>query len=450
MHLPIRLRLTLAFACAMLLLTIGLGAFLYLRLGSALLDGIDLGLRSRAQGIAADLNDAGAEMKHTSGRLIDPDEAFAQVLDPSRASPIVASSSRIGGAPLVPLDLLGSVHEPTFLSRDVQSLEDPARLLVVPVGESASFVVVGATLSDRQEALDRLLVALSVGGPIWLVLICVAGWWLAGAALRPVEGLRREAAAISASEPGRRLAVPPTDDELARLASTLNEMLDRLQQTFERERRFVDDAAHELRTPLGVLKGELDLALSRARSAAELEQALRSASDETDRLARLAEDLLVLSRAAGGRLPLHRVDTEPTEIIERAVDAHRRRADASGVGLEVQVDAGPVSLDPARFRQALDNLVDNAIRHTPPGGSVRVIAERSDGHFTVSVSDPGPGFPVDFPGEAFEPFARRDHGGEGAGLGLAIVRAVAQAHGGTATAENLPGGGARVSLDLPA
>src|SRR5919197_742773 len=164
-----------------------------------------------------------------------------------------------------------------------------------------------------------------------LALVTWGGWALAGAALRPVERMRGEAAAISLAEPERRLAVPPTGDELAGLATTLNAMLDRLQEAVQREQRFLDAAGHELRTPLGVLRMELDLALARARTREELAAALRNASEETDRLVRLAEDLLVASRTSGGRLPLHRSETEVDELLHRTGAATRAPGPAPGV-----------------------------------------------------------------------------------------------------------------------
>ncbi len=244
---------------------------------------------------------------------------------------------------------------------------------------------------------------------------------LAGAALRPVERMRREADAISASEPDRRLQVPPTGDELARLAKTLNSMLGRLQEAIERERRFVDDASHELRTPLGTLKAELDISLSRARSHEELEAVLRRASADTDRLARLAEDLLVLSRAQGGRLPVHCISVSLAQVLGEACDAHRRAAADAGVSLSLDAPAEEVRLDPARLRQAVENLLDNAIRHTPEGGEILVTAVRSDGRVRLRVEDSGPGFPEGFLDQAFEPFTRGDGPTgyrEGAGLGF--------------------------------
>jgi signal transduction histidine kinase len=420
-----------------------LGAFLYVRLGDELLASIDLGLRSRAQIVQADA--AGAFADHTSG-LSDPDEAFAQVLDGSGT--IVESSPEVADAPLVgPGDLRAG--GPIFVNRPVAGLEDPARLLIVPVG-GERWVVVGATLSDRGEALDQLLALFAIGGPVALLLMSLAGWALAGAALRPVDRMRIEAAAISASEPDRRLPVPPGDDEFVRLATTLNEMLARLQESLQRERRFVDDASHELRTPLGVLQGELELALSRPRSPAELEATIRRASAETDRLASLAEDLLVLARAEGGRLPVAREEVSLSGVIETTVAGRRDRTDGAGITVEVEAPTGDIRIDPVRVRQALENLLDNAVRFAPADSTVRIRAARDDGLVRISVEDSGPGFAPGVMDRAFEPFTRSRDADGGAGLGLAIVGAVAASHGGTATAENLSGGGARVTITLRA
>ncbi len=448
MRLPLRLRLTLAFAVAMTVVLTALGTFLYVRLGAELLHSIDMGLQPRAEVIAAGVGGAGG-FNDQPNELIDADEAFAQVLDLTSPGLVVDSSQGVAGAPLVPVAELRTIDGPTFLTRSVPELDDEARLLVVPT--DGRFVVVGAILSDRREALTRLLVLFGIGGPIALAVASAAGWLLAGAALRPVERMRQEAAAISASEPERRLPVPPTGDELARLATTLNGMLERLQEAFGRERRFVDDASHELRTPLGILKAELDLSLSRPRSPQEMEVTIRRASDETNRLARLAQDLLVLSRAQGGQIPVHREDIDLGEVLEEACRDHRERARAAGVELVVRAPEGQARLDRARLRQAVENLVDNSLRHVSRGGTIGVTAANDGTKVSVAVRDSGPGFPPEFLARAFEPFARSEANAidtTGAGLGLAIVRAVAEAHGGSASAENPVEGGALVTLRL--
>jgi two-component system, OmpR family, sensor kinase len=444
----VRTRLTLTFAAGMLVVLVSLGAFLYLQLGSDLMASIDQGLRSRGEAVSAAAEHSG-RFPAQSGRLIDPDEAFAQVLDASGR--IVDSSPIASGTPLVSPTMLRSIRGATLLDRVIPGI-NPARLLVIPRGPPSQrlFVVVGATLSDRTEALTRLLVLLAIGGPVTFVVTSAAAWLLAGAALRPAERMRAQAAAITDSNPSRRLAVPKTGDELERLAVTLNDMLERLHDSVSRERRFVDDASHELRTPLSLLKGELDLAMSRPRTREELERALSSASSDADRLARLAEDLLVIARAGDGRLPVHRINVPLRDMIETSCRAFADRLAERDARVEIDAPEEAVCIDPVRARQALENLIDNAVRHVPRGGSIRVSGERDDEAVRLTVSDTGPGFPDGFAEAAFEPFARA--GGQddstGAGLGLSIVRAIATAHDGVVVADNAPDGGARVQLTL--
>jgi two-component system OmpR family sensor kinase len=254
---------------------------------------------------------------------------------------------------------------------------------------------------------------------------------------------------------GRRLPVSPTRDELAALGRSLNRMLDRLEAAVERERRFVADAGHELRTPLANLKAELDLALRRARSPSELVDALRSASEETDRLARLAEDLLLLATAEGGRLPMRLEEVEVAGLVRATVDSFSGRAATLGIALATQDDEGlRARLDGTRIRQAVGNLVDNALRHTPAGGTVTVTTSRAGRTVSIAVADTGEGFSGAFLPHAFDAFARADasrsRSAGGAGLGLAIVQAIVEAHGGTVEARNRDDGGAIVALHLPA
>ena len=419
MRLPLRLRVTLAFAACMAILLSALGAFVYVRVASDLTNAIDLDLRSRAQVLIGAVHARDPSLvRESHGSLIDPDEAFAQVLASDGA--IVDASRGASGAPLIPSARLRSVTAPTFVTVPVPH-DDPARLLAVPIANG--YVVVGATLGDRAESLSRLLQAFVIGGPIALLLASLAGWFAAGIALRPVERMRREAEAISLAEPSRRLPVPETDDELARLGVTLNSMLDRLHHSLQREQRFLDEASHELRTPLSVLRMELDLALSRARTPEELQAALRSASSETDRLVRLAEDLLVLSREREGSLPLHRRETNVREILEHAASA--------SPAIEVRCDHNLVALvDPDRIRQAVDDLVDNALLHGAE--PVSLSAGRSNGSLLLEVRDRGPGYQR-----------------TADGLGLTIVRAITRAHGGELELTNDEGAVATLRLPLP-
>jgi two-component system OmpR family sensor kinase len=431
---PLRLRVTAAFAAAVALVLVATGTFLYLRLAHELDVTIEQSLRSRAGDVAA-LAGRGLDASGRSS-LTERGENLAQILGPDGA--IVDSTPSVRARPLLTrAEVREALRHAVVVDRERPVADDPARLLATRDGNGV--VVVGASLEDRSDALHRLLRLLLIGGPAALALASLAGYLVAGRALAPVEAMRRRAAAL---EPGERLPVPPAGDELTRLGQTLNEMLARLDAALERERALVADAGHELRTPLSVLKTELEVALRHPRTAAELERTVRSAADHTDRVARLAEDLLVIARADQGHLPVHR---EPVAVADLFAGVRRRfgahvRADRSDLRLEA---------DPLRLAQALDNLVDNALRHG--GGAAELAAEASDGHVGLHVRDSGPGFPPSFLPAAFERFTRADPGrtGGGAGLGLAIVDAIARAHGGRAGAANRDGGGADVWLRVP-
>lgn len=450
MALPIRARLTLVSAALMAAVLAATGAFVFLRLRADLIAAVDAGLRSRADALLGSQQIASLG---EPGRLAEPDDAFAQVLGPD--GEILASSTGLEAGPLLTRDGVVTLQRPRFMERVVQTVEEPvsARVLAVPA-QGSRVLLVGSSLDDQNEALTRLAILLALGGPLALVLATGVGWVVAGAALRPVERMRAEAAAISALEPSRRLPEPGTGDELARLGETLNGMLDRMEEALHRERRFVAEASHELRTPLATLRTELELALRRSRSVEELESALRSAAEETDRLAGLAEDLLVMARAVRGRLQVRRETVELAPLIAGAVEAYSKRAATGGVSIDASVPEGLRGrVDVLRLRQVIGNLLDNALRHTPSGGRVTIDMTRANGSLRLQVRDTGEGFPVSFLPRAFEPFARSDGARSrpdgGTGLGLSIVRAVAEAHGGTVEAENSPEGGASVTLRIP-
>lgn len=452
MQLPIRTKVGLASAVSIAAVLLVAGLYVYLRVDRDLIHTLDKGLSSRAQTLLAGIDDSGIDFSDESS-LIESDEAFGQVV--SLDGEVIESSSGLKDEPLVAVTRLRQLDEPRYFTSEVATTNGTveARLLVAPSDEGP-FAIVGASLEEHDEALTRLAGALAIGGAGALAVSAFIGWLMAGRALRPVERMRQEAAAISADEPGRRLPVPPSEDEIARLGETLNLMLARLEQALERERRFVDDASHELRTPLGILRTELELALRRARTREELEAALRSAAEESERLTTLAEDLLVLARSDRGLLPVHRENTDVGALIHEAVGRSSFSAQSKGVSIE---EEGPeravATIDPTRLRQALVNLLDNALRHSPTGSVVTVKHALLEDALEVSVSDQGPGFPSGFLESAFDPFTRSDEArtrkGGGAGLGLAIVRAVAEAHGGSASALNNATGGAKVVLHIP-
>ncbi len=429
----------------------GIGGAVYLRFRADLDQQINQNLSTRAADVGALVAQADSGLAE-AGRsaLAKRSESFAQIID--QRGRVLDATSQVGGQPLLSGALLRSARQRTVV---VETMVDgePARLLATPTRaqEQRLVVVVGTSLGDREEALRGLGTLLLLGGPIALLLALLAGYGLAAAALRPVDSMRRRASRISATEPGRRLPVPPADDEIRRLGTTLNDMLARLEHSFARERRFVADASHELRTPLAILKAELELAQHDGRSLEELRAALRSASEETDRLARLAEDLLVIARADQGRLPVRVESIDVGELVKRTTGRWQHRAAAADRHLTA---AGPdqaviVKADPARLEQALGNLVDNALRHG--AGDVLVSVACRGTRVELSVRDHGPGLPERLTDTAFERFTRANDGRTdgGAGLGLAIVEAIIEAQGGTVGARIAEGGGAEVWICLP-
>ena len=415
-RLPIRVRLTIAFAAATTLVLIAAGAFVYIQLRADLDESIDATLQARATAVAT----GGA----AAGIAGDDEEGFAQVQSP--AGRVVDSA---GGAQ-------GAVA-PRSGERQVPGIDGTARVVVKRDGDA--IVVVAQSLEDRDEVLAGLIAAFAIGGPLAVLVASLLGYALAGAGLRPVEAMRRRAAAGD-----RQLPLPEAHDEIRRLGETLNDMLARLRGSLERERQFVADASHELRTPLAVLKTELEAALRAGDAGPEARASISTAIEEVDRLGQLAEDLLVIARTAEGRLPVRLESIAGRPLLEGVRDRFAERAARDGRAIHVTNGDVTLIADPLRIRQALGNLVDNALRHG--GGDVTLSAHADDGGVALEVSDDGPGFAPDIESRAFERFARGDHARTrgGTGLGLAIVRAIAEAHGGRATLD-----GATVCVWMP-
>jgi signal transduction histidine kinase len=442
---PLRIKLTLAFTGVMAVLLAAAGVALSLLVARNLDRAIDAGLAARAGDAAALV--AG---EVSPGRLQGSGETYAQVLAPDGT--VLDTTLRAGRTALLrPAEQAAAERAPVAVDRETGREDAAVRLYARPVRTSRGrlVVVVGESLAQRQQSLDSLRALLVVGGPLALLLASLVGSGLAAFALRPVERMRRRAAAITAGRPAERLPVPPANDEIGRLGRTLNEMLERLDAAFVRERAFVSDASHELRTPLAILRTELEIALRGERRRDDLEAAVRSAADETIRLSELAESLLVIARADQGRLPIRRSDLHADDLLETLARRFGPRARAEGRVVRVEPAPG-VELrgDGARIEQALGNMVENALRHGR--GQVTLSAAAVNGNVELHVRDAGPGFPPEFLPNAFERFSRADEGrtGGGTGLGLAITAAIAGAHGGRARAAN-GAAGADVWLELP-
>jgi signal transduction histidine kinase len=446
---PIRLRVALVFALA-LAVAFALGGWLFIsQLSAAMLRTTDANLAARlSQAGRTPDNEEGSRPAITTATLA-PGEYAVQTITPSG----LVKNSNAGPAPLLTAAELNQArHGKVLLTRTLDG--EPERMLAAPFGEGR-VAIAGVSLDNNDTTLRQVTGGLLIGGVAFVLAGGIGAYWLARSALAPVERLRREVAALSERDSGATLHVPGTHDEIAALARTMNGLLVRLRRALARQRAFVADASHELRTPFAVLRGELELAGRPGRSKEELRAAVASAAEEADRLTRLTDDLLLLARGDEDKLSLQLERADIASLL--AASAERARARAEAVGVTCHVSAAPgltAVIDAGRVRQAVDNLVDNALRFAPRDTQLVLWAEIAGPSLVIEVRDSGPGFPPEFLPYAFERFRRPDQGRSrnagGAGLGLAIVQAIALAHGGEAMVSNRPEGGATVRLELPA
>ena len=368
------------------------------------------------------------------------DDAFAQVI--REPEEVVASSANVEGMePLVP------TYPPRRQTVDDLPHEEGA--FRVRVDQSVGLVtIVGVPTDDIDESISALIRSLLVAVPLVVALLAVVLWWLVGRTLRPVEAIRAEVAAIGGRDLHRRVPVPRGDDEVARLAHTMNDMLERVDEAAQRQQRFVGDASHELRSPLTRIRTELEVDLAHPDEA-DLLATHASVLEETVGLQRLADDLLLVARADEGDTgeePRAAVDLDDIVLrVARRLRADDRvQVDLSGVG------AGRVEGDREGLARLVGNLADNAVRHA--SSTVHLSLGERGGHVVLIVEDDGPGVPEGEQERIFERFARIDgarRAGGGTGLGLAIARDIAERHGGTLELDALADG-ARFVLTLPA
>ncbi|MEU0966031.1 ATP-binding protein [Streptomyces sp. NPDC005917] len=467
---PLRWRLALLFALGTAVVIATAGLLFVQQLTTGMNSSLDSTLRVRADAEAVRLQSAGPlpplppppppEGKD-GGRQVDQQgqhpasDDITQVL--ALDGTVLATTDQAGRQPLAAAaQRQAAARTPVRFTAVLEGEKFRVLALRARNGTRPVVVVVGVGSHLVEEATTRTSTALWIAGPPAVALAGLGAYLLTGSALRPVERMRRRLADISEQDTGARLQVPETRDEIATLATTMNAVLDRLALALARQRGFVADAGHELRTPLTTLKAELELASRPGRSHDALVDAITAAADDTDRLIRLAEDLLLLARADEGRAFIRSQPMAPADILTRAVHAASARADTSGVRLNLNADTSVrVVADPDRLRQAVDNLLDNALHYTPDGGVIDVAlsTEPGAGFAVIEVRDDGPGFPPAFLPLAFERFRRADAArartSGGAGLGLAIVRSIAEAHRGRAVADNPADGGARVRVELP-
>jgi heavy metal sensor kinase len=458
MNAPIRVRLTVLYVLVLAAIIAALTAFVVTRLRGDLIAELDRGLHDAAAQIAVAYRAEGRAEFHDTTRTVLPtasnEPAGAQLLD---ASGRVALSEGAGMTSAPAIDghararaLAGAT---VIASRELGRPAHHVRLVAVPASRRGQrqVLVVVESLHEIDDATHRVLVLLLLGGAGALALVALGGWWIARRALRPVERMITRADAIGIDDLSQRIAVPHVNDELAHLARTLNAMLDRLREGVQARERLIADASHELRTPLAAMRAELDVTLAQNHLEAPARAALQLVRDDAIRLARIVDNLLTLARVDEGRLELLIAPHDLGVLADRA--AHTQRATAARRGVEIAVTGDDVvaDVDGDRLEQVLTNLLDNAIRHSPDGGRVRLSITGTGLEARITVADDGPGITSDARARVFERFSRQDPARPrgGAGLGLAICREIVQAHGGSIWIDDHPPPGATVHISLP-
>lgn len=348
---------------------------------------------------------------------------------------------------------------PTSVVHETRRIDGvPQRLLLQPVSfaNGTGVLVLARPLDELQETLAQVAALLAAAVIAVLLVAAGLGYWLAGRALSPVGVMAAAARDITEHDLHRRIELDlPPGDELGDLAATFNSMLDRLETAFAGLQRFTADAAHELRAPLALMRAQVDIVLRRDRTADEYRASHRALLDEIERLSRMADQLLLLARADAGVLEPRTEPVDLPELLEGIVERWRPAAVEREVALESELPLeGELRADPELLRRLFDNLLDNALRHTPAGGEVLLSAGAVDGTWRIAVDDSGPGVAPELRPRLFERFARadpargRDTGG--AGLGLSLSAAIVGVHGGSIAVEEARSGRwARFVVVLP-
>jgi signal transduction histidine kinase len=417
-----------------------------LLLEGSLREGVRTTAQIRAEAIAREL------------RRVDPqdlvlgveagDEEFVQILDAD--GDVVASSPNVEDLPPVERLRPGQSREiPPRFPPDVEPFDDPFVLVArTPTPDSPLTVIVGRNLEPVGEARANLERILAQTMPLLLVIVGIVTWFVVSKALSPVEAIRAEVESISGRELHRRVPDPPGKDEIARLAATMNRMLGRLESARRRERRFVSDASHELRSPVAVIRQHAEVALSHP-DRTDLREFSEVVLEEDMRLQRLVEDLLLLTRIDEGTLSL---PDEPIDLDDLVLEEARRLRSTTALRVDAsRVSSGRVRGDRDQLRRLVRNLAENAARHARD--EVRLRLQELDGRVVLDVEDDGTGVPAGDRDRIFGRFVRleeaRDRDSGGSGLGLAIVREVTIFHGGTVSVLDSDLGGARFEVQFP-
>ena len=460
---PLRVRLTLWYGTALALVLIIFSVVLYAITARSLRDTVDESLEDTAMTAVRSLEERGFLPLINEEELLSqfPEltriDKFFQIFSPSGTITIRSPNIKQHEVPLSRTALDATFAGQKIFESAKYPKEPPLRLISVPIvyrGNLLYIVQVGTSMESVGETLQRFLVLLVVAIPIALAVSLAGGWFLAGRALRPVDKITLAAQRIAAGDLSQRLSMPAAHDEIGRLAATFNNMIGRLDTSFRQIRQFTSDASHELRTPLTVMKGETDLVLRRPRLLDDYKSVLESNLEEIDRMTRIVDELLFLSRADMGEV---RVESLPVAMESLVEDIHRQaKLLAQDRNIEVLLGTVmPVVVqgDDLRLRELLLNLVENAMKYSYSGGKVEIALLNDGREARLSVTDYGIGIaPADHK-KIFQRFFRTDvargHTKKGTGLGLAICAWIAELHKGRIEVKSDLGQGSAFTVVLP-
>jgi heavy metal sensor kinase len=453
MRLSIRVRLTLWNTLALALALLGLSALVYALLAHALYAQLDRALLAEHEQLRQDrrlADDPAGRLRHWVDEFLEHEKSFCVVYDSDGRvflrTEELAEDSVPPAPPLAPGEVRYADRALPVIGRQ--------RLLQAPLeaGGHTFTVLHLAPLTQVDHELRELRLVLATAVPVALALSGGLAYALARKALAPVEQLHRLTSQITADRLDRRLPVSG-HDELAQLAGTINAMIARLERSFDEVRRFTADASHELRTPLTAIRTEVEVALARPLTVPDCQALLGSVLEECERLARLSEQLLALAREDAGTSPRAAQRLALAEVVGAVTETMRPLAETRALELRLRAEAVEVCGDAGRLRQVFYNLLDNALKYTPPGGVVEVRVGRDDRGAVVAVRDTGVGIAAEHLPHVFERFYRAD-GGRGReqggnGLGLSIARSIAVAHGGDIELSSALGRGTTATVVLP-
>jgi len=451
--LAIRWRLTLWYAAILAVILILFSAAVYYLMGEHLLSRMDSTLRAELNAIDEELEESSTTTRLSARlhrRFGHYEHVFFDVR--YRDSNVPLFSRHLGTAPFPARQAV------TENTGDVSTYQSPdgnrwrIASTVIPGPSGPMVARVAASLAGDEHERRELLGTLLLIGPLALIGAFAGGYVLARRALAPVDRMTREAQAITAHRLDRRLEVSSPHDELGRLASTLNDMIARLQNSFAHMQRFTADAAHELRTPVTIIRSEAEVALRTTRTVEEYRHSLETLLEEVSHLTHLADQLLYLCREDAGTSQMMRETVALDQLVSEVSGHMRALADEKGINLIWNKhETCRMQGDPERLRRVLFNLLSNAIKFTPAGGTVSVSLDCPNGQLELVVADTGPGIPAEQLPRVFDRFHRINAAREsgGTGLGLAISRAIVESHHGSIMIDSDVGEGTRVTVTLP-